>query len=475
MNKITYSIIVSLILLASCNVGKEYSRPPIETAPSYRGTTVNATELDTTSLAAIRQKDFFTDKALQQIIDSVLRRNYEMSTALNTIRLNEEYLKQAKVAWLPTVSANISSSSNYFSNNSLNGENGFNLNNTIGTNHLNDYSAHLSTIWEVDVWGKIRNQKNVALITYLQSTEAVKALKTKLVSVTATSYYNLVMLHKQLAIARQNLVLNDSIIYITRLQLENGEATALALHQVEIQQKSTASLIPTFEQAIYIEENVLNILMARQPESITITHDLYGFIIPDNLRLGIPFGLLNNRPDVRESELALRAANAKIGIAQANLYPALSISASGGFNSFESANWFTLPASLFGTVVGNLLQPVFDNRRLKTKLNISKIEYEQAVDSFKDKVLYAATEVSDALVQSEKLKEKMVITNVQNNMLKDAGVKARLLFTNGVVNYLEVIWIQQQLLENELELASLKRQQITAYIQLYRSLGGGSE
>jgi len=357
----------------------------------------------------------------------------------------------------------------------LNGENGFNLNNTIGADHLDDYSVNLGVSWEADIWGKIKNRKEAALVTYLQSQEAAKALQTRLIAASASAYYNLVMLHEQLDIAKRNLVLSDSIVQMMRLQMEGGEATALAVQQAQVQQKITASLIPTLELAVGIQENALGILMSRQPGSITTTKDMSGFIIPDHFKTGVPASLLSHRPDVRESELALRAANSRIGVAQANMYPALSINAVGGLNSFQSGNWLTLPASLFGNVAGNLMQPVFNKRRLKTQLAVSKIEYEQLVANFKRNVLAAATEVSDALIQSEKLKEKVEITYSKNSILKEAVPNARLLFTNGMANYLEVITVQQSLLQNELEIADLKKQQITAYIQLYRSLGGGGE
>jgi multidrug efflux system outer membrane protein len=214
-------------------------------------------------------------------------------------------------------------------------------------------------------------------------------------------------------------------------------------------------------------------LMSRQPNVLPTTQDLSSFVIPDDFKTGIPASLLSHRPDIKESELVLRAANARIGVAQANMYPALSINAAGGLNSFQADKWLVLPASLFGNAAGNLLQPIFNKRQLRTQLNVSKIEYEQAVINFKSKLLNAAGEVSDALMQLEKLKEKIEIYNSQNLILQKAVPNSQQLFINGMANYLEIITAQQGLLKNELESADLKRQQITAYIQLYRSLGGG--
>lgn len=458
--------------MASCHIGKEYSRPPLETSASYRSSNNDVPQADTNSMATVRWKDFFTDIALQEIIDSVLHRNYDMATALNNIRLNDEYLKQAKVSWLPSVSANVSASSDRFSDNSLDGKYGISLDNSA--NHLDDYSASLGVSWEIDIWGKIKDKKEAALATWLQSKEATKALQTKLIASTASAYYNLLMLHEQLKIAKKNLVLTDSTVQIIRVQMENGEATTLAVQQAEVQQKNIASLIPTLEQALGIQENALSILMSRQPSALIITQDLFSFIVPDNFKTGIPANLLSQRPDVKESEAALRAVNARIGVAQANMYPSLSINAAGGLNSFQSSKWLVLPTSLFGNVAGNLLQPIFNKRQLKTQLNITKIEYEQAANNFKSKLLNAAAEVSDALMQSEKLKEKIEIAHSQNLILQKALPNAQLLFTNGMANYLEIITAQQSLLQNELGFADLKRQQITAYIQLYRSLGGGT-
>jgi multidrug efflux system outer membrane protein len=464
------------MLTAACSVGKEYKRPDLDTvAVPFRGATdsTSAKKTNTSSIAVIPWKTFFTDTTLQRLIGRVLANNYDLNTAFNHINSNEEYLKQARVAWLPSISANVSASSNRFSDNSLNGPGGFNLNNTIGANHIEDYSANLGVSWEIDIWGKVKNQKKAALATWLQSAEAAKSLQTRLIAATAAGYYNLQMLREQLNIARENIALNDSIVSITRLQMENGAATALAVQQAEIQKKSTQSLVPTLEQALMIQENALSILMAQQPCHINMGADFYKFNIPAKFETGIPAQLLSRRPDVKESEYALRAANAQIGLAQANMYPALSINAVGGVNSFQAANWLVLPASLFGNVAGNLMQPIFNKRKLKTKLNITKIEYEQAANNFKSKVLNAAAEVSDALIQSEKLKEKLGITESQYGILQKAMPNAQLLFSNGMANYLEVITVEQNLLQNKLELADLKRQQITAYIQLYRALGGG--
>ena len=192
-----------------------------------------------------------------------------------------------------------------------------------------------------------------------------------------------------------------------------------------------------------------------------------------NTAIGVPSALVSKRPDVKSAELALKAANANVGITKADLYPALRITAQGGVNSFETSNWFNIPASLFGTVAGGLTQPLLNNKRLKTQYNIALAEREKAVLAFRQSVLVAVSEVSDALVKVEKLQQQETFLKEKVKTLQQAIKNANLLFKNGLAEYLEVLTAQANLLQSELELADLKRQQLTANTDLYRALGGG--
>ena len=457
-------------LAYSCSAGRETVRTD-GAVPAFRTVApAQAPAADSGSIARLEWKQFFTDTALQGIIDSVLARNYDMQVALNTITLNEAYLKQAKAAWLPTVQADISANTSRPSENSLNG---FNLGNFTGANHIEDYTAALGVSWEVDIWGKIRQQKQASLATYLQSTEAVKSLQTRLIAASASAYYTLLMLHEQLDITQRNMALNDSTLRAIRLQYAAGQVSILAVQQAEVQLEKTKAWIPKLEQALLMQENALSILMASEPQEIEVGDRLHRFAVPEQFAIGIPAAMVNRRPDVKESEYALEIANAQVGVAQANRYPALRITAAGGLNAFQASNWFVMPASLFGNLAGNLMQPVFNSRKLKTQFEVAKIQRENAVVRFRQTVLNAVGEVSDALVQLDKLKAQIEITESQKNRLQKAIPNAQLLFASGMASYLEVITAQQNALQSELELADLKRQQIEAYVLLYRSLGGG--
>jgi outer membrane protein TolC len=176
---------------------------------------------------------------------------------------------------------------------------------------------------------------------------------------------------------------------------------------------------------------------------------------------------------VKSAELALKVANANVGITKADLYPSLKITAQGGVNSFETSNWFNIPASLFGTVAGGLTQPLLNNKRVRTQYNIAVAEREKAVLSFRQSVLVAVSEVSDALVKVEKLQLQEGFLKERVKTLQQAIKNSNLLFKNGMAEYLEVITAQANLLQSELELANIKREQLSANTELYRALGGG--
>jgi len=279
----------------------------------------------------------------------------------------------------------------------------------------------------------------------------------------------------QLAVAKKNLALNDSTLRIIHMQFDAGQVTSLAIQQAEAQELVAAQLIPQLEQAITIQENALRILTGELPSAIARLASLERTTIPTNLPSGFPSALVSSRPDVKAAELSLNIANARVGIAKASLYPTLSITASGGLNSLKASNWFTIPASLFGVVGGGITQPIFQRKQLKTDYDLAKIDREKVVLEFRQSVLNAVGEVSDELVKIEKLKQQYDISQKRVNTLQQAVKNANLLFRNGMATYLEVITAQSNSLQSELELASIKTSQLTASVELYRALGGGTK
>ncbi|WP_254562260.1 TolC family protein [Dyadobacter diqingensis] len=461
------SFLVLLTALAACKISKNVETPKAALPETFRNA---AATTDTASIADLPLDSFFTDASLQKLLDSAIAKNYDMQVALKNIEASQLLFKQTKWAYLPDARLQISAGSNRPSDNSLNG---LSASSFLKTTHIEDFTTSVGLSWEADIWGKIRNRNGRALAEYLQTIEAKNAIQTNLVAAVSQGFYNLLMLDAQLSIAEKNLALNDSTLRIFGLQFTSGQVTSLAIQQAEAQRLNAAKLIPELQQNITLQENALSILAGELPGRTERNLQIDQVKFPETLTTGVPTTILNRRPDIRRSELALDVANANVGIAKANMYPALTITASGGINSLKASNWFNIPASLFGAAAGGLTQPLFQRNQLKTQYEVSKVERERTVIEFRQSVLYAVGEVSDALVKIEKLKEQQAIAATRVKILEQAIANSNLLFQSGLANYLEVITAQSNVLQSELELVAIKRAQLAANVDLYRSLGGG--
>ena len=450
--------------LVACRVGRDYQRPDLALPAQFSAST------DTTSVGDMEWKKFFTDTTLQSLIEKALKGNFDLQLAMRRVDEARAYVKQARVNWLPSLQAQANASTTIPSSNSLNG---ISLENFLKTTHVEDYTLGAALSWELDVWGKLRRQREAAVSSYLQSYEAARAVQTTLVAGIANTYFNLLMLDAQLGTARRNLMLGDTVVQMMQLQKQAGQVTELAVQQAEAQRQTAALLVPQLEEEVAVQENALRILTGELPGPIARSTRLQQFTVPGDLPTGIPAAMISRRPDVRASEMALKAANARAGVAQANMYPSLSITAGGGINAFKASKWFVMPASLFGTVAGNIVQPLFIQRQLRTQLEVAKIQREQAVIGFRQSALNAIGEVSNAMVRLEKLESRHRIATEQVNTLHQAINNAGLLFKSGLATYLEVITAQSNSLQAELNLADVHRQQLGAMVELYRSLGGG--
>lgn len=463
---ISTAAFVLLLGVGACKVSKDVATPTTQLPTEFR----SAADGDTTSIASLPWKSFFTDPELQKLIDSAIAHNYDMQVAYQNIKSAQLVLGQAKLGYWPDITLNVAVNLTRPGSESLNG---ITANDFIHSKYLNDYNANLGLTWEADIWGKIRNQKSKALASYLQTAEAKKALQTNVVAGVAEGYYNLLMLDAQLGIARANLALNDSTLRIIRLQFNAGDVTALGVQQAEAQELTAAELVPQIQQDIILQEDALSILTGSLPGSIGRGRSLDDFPVRDTLSAGVPAQLISRRPDVRSSELALTIANANVGINKAALYPSIVISPEGGWDNYLIKNWFNIPGSVFGSVLAGLTQPVFQRNKLRTQYKISEVDREKTVIEFKQSVLTAVGEVSDALGRISKLKEQRVVVANRVDTLQQAIVNANSLFANGLATYLEVITAQSSVLQSQLDLASIKKGQLSAEVELYRSLGGG--
>ncbi|MGC4041790.1 MAG: efflux transporter outer membrane subunit [Flavobacterium sp.] len=432
----------------------------------------NVTETDTTNIADIKWKSFFEETDLVKLIDEALAKNNDLQIADKNVEIARKQFGQAKWGNVPQLNASVTASSTRLSENSFNG---MNISQNLGQHHVDDYSAGFSLSWEADIWGKIRNRKKAAQAAYMQTTEAKKALQTTIVATVSRGFYDLLMLDAQLAIAKKTLELNDSTLFAVNLQYEAGQVTLLAKQQTEALRLASAQLVPELEKNIQLQENALSVLSGTFPDAKDRQSKLETIAVKENLAAGIPSQLLSKRPDVKSAELALKAANAKVGIAKASLYPSLNITAAGGVNSFESSNWFTMPASLFGSVAGGLTAPLLNGKRLRTQYEVAKLERDQAAISFRQSVLNAVGEVANALVKIEKQEQEFKLASQRVETLRKGVENANLLFRSSMATYYEVNNAQANLLQAELELANIKKERLSSNVELYRALGGGWE
>jgi len=448
--------------LSSCTMNGSYRRPDIAMPDQYRGSTA----ADTLSIATMPYREFFSDTRLITLIDSAVAGNLDLQVAIKNIAYARESSKVAKLGYLPTLSIGADAS---LSRPSDNGSSAL----TGSDKSVEDYSAQGSLSWEADIWGKIRSRKKSALAAYLKTREVARAVQTRLVADVADSYYSLLMLDAQLDISRKNLALADTTLRMIRLQYDAGQVTSLAVQQQEASRSAIALAIPELERLIAARENAISILTGHMPSRVERGEPLFKTPVHDNLPAGLPASLLENRPDVKAAELGMREAHANSGAALAALYPTLTLTAEGGLNALRASDWFSTPGSLFGVVQGAVLQPIFQQGRLRSEFRKTKIRSIQAELAFRQAVLLAAGEVSDALVQLSSLQNREVEASSRAATLRKAVDNSTLLFRSGMATYLEVIAVQNASLGAYLELAEIRRQHLSAMAELYRALGGG--
>lgn len=476
--KIKITCLAILIALSlGCKVGKDYQRPDID-IPEHYGEKA-AEPLDTTNVGQISWENFFEDPVLRELIDSTISNNLDMKDALKSIQIASQRLRESRAGYFPEVDGNIGSTQQWRSKNYY----GSPMSQYYGDQEApesmfrqqSQWEAGVNFNWELDIWGKIRRQNESSLAQYLETYEARKLLQTELIAEVAQGYYNLLMLDQQIEVAKRNLALSDSTLKMVKLQWDAGLITSLAIQQTEAQRLVAAALIPELEQQISIQENALMELTGKMPGPIerSRANRLSTDQFQDSLSYGVPLDLVRFRPDIRAAELELRAANAEVGVAQAYRYPSLTLSASAGLNAMMPENWFNIPGSLFGTLIGGVTQPIFQGRRLKTNFEVAKLERDKAEIAFQKSVLGAVNDVTNALKAIEKLNERYQIGEAKVTNSRLAVKNAALLFRSGLATYLEVITAQSNALESELDLVVIKQLQQNARIDLYRALGGG--
>ncbi|WP_339726227.1 TolC family protein [Maribacter stanieri] len=465
MNKLVSNKIILVaflpLLLQSCFTAKTYERPNVETENLYR--TDNLPQ-DSVSFASVSYQDLFTDSYLKTYIQKGLENNLDIRIALQSIAAAEAYVKQGKAGYLPTISG--AASATRTARTSENGQFG-----SFFTQPFNQYETSGTASWEADIWGKIRSTKRASDASYLQTVAAHKAVKTSLVAQIATTYYQILALDKQISVTEETIENRSKSLETISALKEAGQANQVGVDQTAAQLYSAQSQLLDLKNLLYQAENTLSILLSEEPQTYERS-SLDEQSLANEMQLGVPALLLRNRPDIMQAEYNLVNSFELTNVARSNFYPSITLSAQGGFQSLDLDNWID-SSSIFANLVGGLTQPIFNGRKIRTAYEIAQVQQEQSLLSFKKALLSAGKEVSEALYDYNISIEKEAYISKQVSALKRAESNSEELLNSGYLTYLDLLTARENSLNAELNLVNNKFSQLSATVELYRSLGGG--
>ncbi|MCO6494523.1 MAG: efflux transporter outer membrane subunit [Bacteroidetes bacterium] len=458
-----FGLFLMTVVLSSCMVIKKYETPEVKTDNLFRTDYIHDNSfdgMDTSSIAEVSWKNFFSDELLKGYIQTALDNNLDIRIAVQNIEAAEAYVKQSNAGFYPSVGANLEYGFSKTSGSSR-----------FGALSFNQFQMGASLNWEADIWGRIKSQKRAYNASYLMSLEAHKAVKTHLVAAIATSYYQLMALSAQIEIARKSVLTRDSSLTTTKALKEAGQLTEVAVQQSESQLYDAKIILLTLQNQEKFLENAFCLLLNEPPHTIKRNKFKEQQFIP-KLSIGVPAKLLANRPDVRQAEFAFMQAFEMTNIARTNFYPAFTITATGGLQSMELAKWFD-PSSAFANIAAGFLQPVFNRRQIKTAYEIAKTVQEKAYFGYQLAILNAGIDVSNALINYQTQTEAIELQQKKFEANRNAVIISNQLLQNGLATYLEVLTAQQNELTAELSVVNAQLGQLTAIVSLYESLGGG--
>lgn len=455
---------IAAFTLQGCFVAKDYDRPQVEeTQNLYR---TDALPTDSLSMADLSWRELFKDPYLVGYIEKGLENNIDIRVAIQQVLMAEAYVKQGKAGYLPTIGLDANATRSYLSKNGQQGALTAN-----GKDHMDQFRLSGNLSWEADIWGKIRSGKRASEADYLRTVAAHQAVKSRLVSDIAATYYQLMALDAQLEITKKSVSVRDSSVATIQALKDAGNVTQVAVDQNVAQYNNARALQVDLETAIFQTENVMSILLGQQPQRYP-RGVLEEQQLQTDLKLGVPASLLGNRPDVIAAEYNLIRAFELTNVARSNFYPSLTISASGGFQSLELDQLLNTN-SLFANIVGGLAQPIFNQRKIRTQKEVAEAQQEQALLEFKRSLLIAGNEVSNALYAYNAETEKFEYRMLEVEALRSAEYNSDELLKNGFANYLDLLTARQSALSAELNVIDSKLQQLLTIVDLYKALGGG--
>jgi len=448
--------LAALLLLQACAVGPNYRRPATTTPGEFRGDSMVQPE----SLADLPWWDIFDDPVLQDLIATSLRNNYDLQTAVARVEQARGILVTTRSAIFPQGS---------YQSGAARGRQFSPITSNLT---LNVFAVSLNMAWEIDLWGRIRRATQASYAQLLATNEARRGVILSLVSEVAQAYLGLLELDAQLQIAYDASKTFDATRSLFQHQFEGGIGTRLAVSRAEASLAQARATIPEVESNIVAVENALSVLLGWPPTRIPRGRPLDDQRLPPRPPPGLPAQLLERRPDVREAEQQLVAANAQIGVAIADFFPRIGLTTLYGGQSTELDMVLKSPGTIW-QIAASVAGPIFQGGRLIGNYKQAKANWEAVKAQYQQVVLVALGEVSDALVAAAKLQEALAERANAVTALIEASDLATTRYTGGLGTYLDVLTAQQDLFPAEADVARTQREQLVAVVQLYRALGGG--
>jgi multidrug efflux system outer membrane protein len=488
MNRLT-RITLSFTLtasLAGCKVGPNYKRPVVATPADYRGGLAPdiASSSSGTPLGAQKWNTVFTDPVLQDLINEALKNNFDVRIAADRVLEERAAVGVTRAGEFPTLSGGASYDaislpggllSGLSSGNNNSGSSNSNNNNSRSNLYSGGFTA--SAAWNLDFWGQYRRATEAQRAEFRATEWAQQTTYSTLIDEIVTDYYQLRSLDAQLAVTRQTIDARQQSLKLTTTLEQGGSGTLADVRQAEELYYTAQAQVPSLEQQIAQTENNLGLLLGRNPgpilRDVTASPDILAKAAhPVEVPVGLPSELLERRPDIRRAEELLVQANANIGVAKAQFFPAFSITGEGGTSSSQFKKIFDGSNILF-YAVGSAAQPIFDGGRIRNNYREAKAKDQELIHTYQQTIAGAFRDVSNALVGYSKSREYREQQEHLVASSEDAVRLARMRFQAGATSYLEVLTNDATLYNSQLSLAAAQQQEAQSLVQLYNALGGG--
>jgi multidrug efflux system outer membrane protein len=448
----------------ACAAGPKYNRPKVTTPDVFRGAPTVTPEH--ASLADLKWFEVFKDEQLQQLLRIALKNNYDIREAIARVDQARAAVGITRADQFPTIGASASVTTQRTSaNGAFTLPQNLDLARTYGSVGLNLLS------YEVDLWGRLKSATAASRAELLASEENRKTVAMLVVSDVTTAYYDLLELDGELDIAKRTLASRESSLRLIKSREQAGLASTLEVRQGEQLVQVAAETIPELEQQIAKTENRLRFLVGELPGPLVRTR-LLAQQEPPSVPAGVPSALLERRPDIRSAEQSLIAANARIGVARAEYFPTISLTGVLGFQSSQLGSLFTGPNKAW-QFAPQLAQPIFTGGRLRSNVAYARSQEDIALVQYQKSIQVAFREVSDSLVDYEKVRQVRSQQEVLVTTLQDRSRLSYVRYRGGAATLLEALDADRDLFDSELRLEQLRRDELTTVVQLYRALGGG--